>query len=212
MLLPKLRAPQMQRLAGDTSSNSPANHRRLHDLTPLPHVSPSTEVPRWWSSVETWIRFHRSLRHHAAVCQHGQIPPVKFPAHSLRAAGSPLLLGPCLNSCSKLTLCPLVNLKFRAKIWTRTAEFASRRHKLNAASLSSQHSHPSVKSTLYFHSSGTAGREQTAQPLLLTRAQLISCKGTRGERGAEHGEVEEDHAKHRRYSGASKRITKNIIC
>lgn len=167
------------------ATTSPENHRCLHDLTPVPDVSPSTEVSRWRSSVETWIGFHQSQRHHAAACQHRQIPPVEFLVRILRAAGLPLLLRPCLNSYSRgsmLTLHPHVNLKFRAKIWTRASEFASIKHKLNAPSLSSQHTRPSIKSTPYFRSSGTAGRIHC--PTFVANASLANKlqKDSRGMR------------------------------
>lgn len=111
---------------------------------------------------------------------------------------------------SMLTLHPHVNPKFRAKIWTRASEFASIKHKLNAPSLSSQHTRPSIKSTLYFCSSGTAGRIHC--PTFVANASLAN-KLQKDSRGTRYRTWRswEDHAKHRRYSGASKRIMKNII-
>ena len=93
------------------------------------------------------------------ITQHQQSPSEEFLVRLLRAAGLTLLLRPCLNSdshSSKLTLHPLGNQKFRAKIWRRALEFASVKHKHRA----SRGSTPwlSVKSTRYLCSSGTAGR------------------------------------------------------
>lgn len=129
-------------------------------MTPVLDASLSTEVSRWQSSVETRIWFHHSQRHPAALCQHRQIPPVELPVSISRAAGLTVLLIPCLNSYghgSKLTTSNC-NQNFRAKVWTMASEFASIKYKLNAPSLSSQHTRLCIKSTLYFCSSWTTRR------------------------------------------------------